>query len=230
MKVLIIDDAPDVAEVVTLCFDMRWPNSTILTAESGGDGIRLAKSDQPDLVILDVMLPDMDGFQVCRSLRSFSDVPILMLSVRSDDKDIVKGLEWGADDYITKPFSHLQFLARVQALVRRTVDTTLERAERPYVSSELTMDFDTRDVIVRGNPVKLTNIEFKLLAYLVRNAGRPLSKQSLLSVVWSPEHEDTPYLPKVHVQHLRKKIERDPGNPQYILTERGMGYKFAPPR
>ena len=230
MKVLIIDDAPDVAEVVSLCFDMRWPNSIILTAESGGEGIRLAKSDQPDLVVLDVVLPDMDGFQVCRDLRSFSDVPILMLSVRSDDKDIVRGLECGADDYITKPFSHLQFLARVQALARRTIETSLERAERPFVSSELTVDFDTREVTVRGQIAKLTNIEFKLLTYLVRNAGRPLSKRSLLTEVWSPDHENTPYLPKVHIQHLRKKIERDPGNPQYILTERGIGYKFAPPR
>ena len=120
MDVLLIDDAPELAEVISLCFEMRWPKSTILTAGTAAEGVRLARTSNPDVVILDIGLPDRDGFQVCREIRSFSDVPIIMLTVRSDDHDVVKGLEWGADEYITKPFSYIQFLARVQAVIRRS--------------------------------------------------------------------------------------------------------------
>ncbi len=230
MKVLIIDDASDLIEVVSLCFEMRWPHSTLLTAETGEEGIRLAETDRPDMVILDVVLPDKDGFQVCREIRSFSDVPIIMLTVRGDDKDIVKGLEWGADDYITKPFGHLEFLARVQATIRRTQALPLNKMERPFVSSELSVEFDTREVKAQGRPVKLTNIEYNLLYHLIKNAGRPLSNRTLLVKVWGPDHEDSTYLPKVHIQHLRKKIESDPSNPQIVVTERGVGYRFIVPR
>ena len=225
-----IDDTPDLVEVVSLCFEMRWPHSTLLTAETGEQGVRLAETEHPDLVILDIILPDQDGFQVCKEIRSFSDVPIIMLSVRSDDKDIVKGLEWGADEYITKPFGHLQFLARVQALIRRSQTLPMNNLERPFVSKELSVEFDTREVAVRGEPVKLTNIEYNLLYTLIKNAGRPLSNKTLLAKVWGPQHENTAYLPKVHVQHLRKKIESDPSNPQIIVTQRGVGYKFVVPR
>lgn len=226
MKVLIIDESPETVDIVSLCLNMRWPNSVILTATSGNEGILLAKSNRPDLVVMETVLPDMDGFKVCRELRSLTNSAIVILSDRSDDRDVVKGLECGADDYITKPFSHFQFLARVQAMIRRTMVPTLGQSGRPFLSSELTVDFDAREVTVRGQIVKLTNIEFNLLSYLVRNAGRPLSRESFLAEVWSPDHENTPYLVKVHIQHLRKKIERDPSNPKFILTERGVGYKF----
>ena len=230
MKVLIIDDAPELIEVVSLCFEMRWPCSTLLMAETGEEGIRLAETDQPDLVVLDIVLPDKDGFQVCREIRSFSDVPIIMLTVRNDDKDIVKGLEWGADEYMTKPFGHLQFLARVQALIRRTQSLPWNQTERPFISNELSVEFDTREVKVWGATVKLTNIEYNLLYTLIKNAGRPLSNKALLDKVWGPQHGDTTYLPKVHIQHLRKKIESDPSNPKMVVTERGVGYKFVVPR
>ena len=227
MKVLVIDDAPELQEMVSLCFEMRWPQSTILTAETGEKGIQLAQSSSPDIIVLEINLPDRDGFQVCREIRSFSDVPIIMLTVRSDDQDIVKGLEWGADDYITKPFSYIQFLARVQAVIRRSQSLPLGRTEQPFITNDLTIQFDTREVEVRGQPVKLTNIEYNLLFHLVKNAGKPLSTSMLLAKVWGPQYKNTSYLPKVHIQHLRQKIERDPANPRLITTERGVGYKFV---
>ncbi len=258
MKVLVIDDAPDLVEVVSLCFEMRWPNSTILSAETAEDGIRQVQAANPDVVILDIGLPDRDGFQVCREIRSFSDVPVIMLTVRSEDRDIVKGLEWGADDYITKPFSYIEFLARVQAVIRRSHALPLSTAERPFITSELSVRFDSREVEVRGRPVKLTNIEYNLLCHLIKNAGRPLSTNLLFTKVWGPQYGDTPpqqeiqldpndpegvllipvgghqakskkYLLKVHIQHIRRKIERNPSSPMMILTERGVGYKFVTP-
>lgn len=227
MKVLVIDDAPELQEMVSLCFEMRWPQSTVLTAETGEKGIQLAQSSSPDIIVLEINLPDRDGFQVCREIRSFSDVPIIMLTVRSDDQDIVKGLEWGADDYITKPFSYIQFLARVQAVIRRSQSLPLGRTEQPFITNDLTIHFDTREVEVRGQPVKLTNIEYNLLFHLAKNAGKPLSTSMLLAKVWGPQYKNTSYLPKVHIQHLRQKIERDPANPRLITTERGVGYKFV---
>lgn len=258
MNVLVIDDAPDLVEVVSLCFEMRWPNSTIVSAETAQEGIRQAQATNPDVIILDIGLPDGDGFQVCRSIRSFSDVPIIMLTVRSDDQDIVKGLEWGADDYITKPFSYIQFLARVQAVIRRSQALPLHTAERPFVTSELSVDFNTREVQARGRPVKLTNIEYNLLFHLIKDVGRPMSTNLLLTKVWGPQYGDTPpeqelrrdpndpegvllvpvgghqarskkYLLKVHIQHLRQKIEQDFRSPKMIITERGIGYKFVSP-
>ena len=258
MKVLVIDDAPELVEVVSLCFEMRWPNSTILSAETADEGVRQVRAASPDVVILDIGLPDRDGFQVCREIRSFSDVPIIMLTVRSDDQDIVKGLEWGADDYIAKPFSYIQFLARVQAVIRRGQALPIGMAEQAFITSELTVHFDTREVQAGGRPVKLTNIEYNLLFHLIKNAGRPMSANLLLTKVWGPQYGDThpqqdirldpndpegvllvpmgghqakskKYLLKVHIQHLRRKVERDPSSPKMILTERGIGYKFVPP-
>ncbi len=259
MNVLLIDDAPDLAEVISLCFEMRWPNSTIVKAETAAEGVRLARTARPEVVILDIGLPDRDGFQVCREIRSFSDVPIIMLTVRSDDHDVVKGLEWGADEYIVKPFSYIQLLARVQAVIRRSRAAPSSAVERPFVTGEIAVQFDTREVQVRGRPAKLTNTEYNLLIQLVKNVGRPVSTALLLTNVWGQQYGDVPpeqemhrdpndsqsvllvpvgghratskkYLLKVHIQHLRRKIERDPSSPKMILTERGVGYKFVLPQ
>jgi DNA-binding response OmpR family regulator len=227
MNVLIIDNSVDTAEILSLCFGMRWPNSIINRAATGAEGIQLVKEDEPDLIILEATLPDIDGYEVCRSIRSFSNVLIFMLSVRNEDKDIIKGLETGADGYMTKPFSHLQFLAQIQALLRRTLKINGFNQNRPFVSNNLMVNFDMREVRIHNNLVKLTNIEFNLLSCLVRNPGRPLSKTSLLEEIWGPGHDNTPYLLKVHIQHLREKIEEDFSKPRYVLTERGVGYKFS---
>lgn len=227
MKVLVVDDARDLVEIVLLCFEMRWPRSTVLSAETAEEGIRLARVEKPDMVILDVGLPDGDGFQVCRSIRSFSTVPIIMLTIHSDEKDIVKGLEWGADDYIVKPFSPLQFLARVQAVLRRSPPFPLATGDQPFKVGALVLRPDTRQVEVRGQPVHLTTIEYNVLYQLLKELGRPLSTQDLLLRVWGPQYQSATYLPKVYIQHLRRKLEQDPEHPRMILTERGVGYKFA---
>jgi len=229
MKVLVIDDAPDVVEVVRLCFELRWPEATVLSADDGASGLELVEAESPDIIILDIGLPDMDGYEVCREIRRWSDVPVIMLTVRSEDTDIVKGLELGADDYITKPFSHIELLARVQAVLRRVEMLPLESGEQPFVSGELRVDFAAREVHVRGVLVKLTPIEYNLLYHLIKNAGRVLTHASLLGKVWGREYFDAINYLKVHIQHLRQKLEEDPQDPKMIITERGVGYKFVKP-
>jgi len=229
MKVLVIDDDPDLVEVVRLCFELRWPDATVLSAGDGASGLELVEAESPDIIILDIGLPDMDGYEVCREIRRWSDVPIIMLTVRSEDTDIVKGLELGADEYITKPFSHIELLARVQAVLRRVEMLPLESGEQPFVSGELRVDFAAREVHVRGVLVKLTPIEYNLLYHLIKNAGRVLTHASLLGKVWGREYFDAINYLKVHIQHLRQKLEEDPQDPKMIITERGVGYKFVKP-
>ena len=229
MKVLVIDDAPDLVEVVRLCFELRWPDATVLSAGDGASGLELVKAESPDVIILDIGLPDMDGYEVCREIRHWSDVPIIMLTVKSEDTDIVKGLELGADDYITKPFSHIELLARVQAVLRRVQMLPLESGEQPFTSGDLRVDFAAREVGVRGVPVKLTPIEYNLLYHLIKNTGRVLTHASLLGTVWGPEYFNAADYLRVHIQHLRQKLEEDPQDPKMIITERGVGYKFVKP-
>lgn len=225
MKVLVIDDDPDVVEVVSLCFEMRWPGAELVSAGDGASGLEAVEQENPDLVILDIGLPDFDGFEVCRRIRRFSDVPIVMLTVRDQETDIVKGLELGADDYITKPFSHIELLARVQAVRRRAQALPLTEDEQPLSTGELFIDFARREVLLKGAPVRLTPTEYHLLYHLVRNAGRVVTHRILLEKVWGREYLDaTDYL-KVHIQHLRQKLGDEAQ--KMISTERGIGYKFA---
>lgn len=227
MKVLVIDDDPDIVEVVTLTFEMRWPDITIISASDGETGIQKVDTDSPALVILDLGLPDTDGYSVCQEIRRFSDVPIMMLTIRDKEADVVKGLQVGADDYITKPFRPIELIARVQAVLRRSDATSSQGEERPLQHGDLLVDFARREVSRSGNPVKLTPTEYQLLYHLSKNAGRVMTHRTLLGRVWGREFlEETNYL-KVHIKHLRQKLEADPSNPKYILTERTIGYKFA---
>ena len=227
MKVLVVDDDVDVIEVVSLTFEMRWPDAIVVSATDGDTGIRLVESEAPDMVILDVGLPDMDGFEVCQEVRRFSDVPVIMLTVRSSEADIVKGLQVGADDYVTKPFRPIEFMARVQSVMRRSQLVPTVGEEKPFQHKELVVDFARREVFRAGEPVKLTHTEYQLLYHLTKNAGRVLTHKNLLGQVWGREYlDETNYL-KVHIQHLRQKLEDDPSTPSYILTERSVGYKFA---
>ena len=228
MKFLIVDDAPDVVEAVSLCLELRYPGAIILTAGEGNAALDIAQREEPDLVILDIGLPIMDGFDVCRQLRVNSQVPVIMLTVRDRDVDVARGLAVGADDYITKPFSHIELLARVQAVLRRTksADNTNDGS---FVSGDLDINYVSREVRVSGKDVKLTPTEYRLLYQLVRNAGRVLTHRELLTRVWGPEFTDkTSYL-KVHVQHLRQKLADSASTPRLILTEPGVGYRFATP-
>src|SRR3972149_4990992 len=229
MKVLIIEDDPDVVEVVQLCFELRWRHSQALVASTGAQGIELVESESPDIVILDLGLPDMDGLEVCQMIRSFSDVPIVMLTVRDSEVDIAKGLELGADDYITKPFRHIELLARVQAVLRRARSLPMANNEKPFVSGDLVLDFARREVALEGQPVKLTPIEYNLLCHLARNAGQVVSHQLLLERIWGSEYsEATDYL-KGHIQRLRQKRGDNTQSPRIILNERGIGYRLVKP-
>jgi two-component system response regulator VicR len=229
MKVLVIEDDPGIIEVVSLCFQLRWSGTTVISAADGRKGIDLVETETPDVVILDVGLPDIDGYQVLKEIRRFSDVPVLMLTVRGEDTDIAKGLELGADDYITKPFSHIELIARVQAVLRRSQGLAITDEERPFTAGKLAVDFSRNEVLLQGKPVKLTSTERKLLYHLIRNEGRILSHETLLSKVWGDNYNDARDLLRVHIQHLRQKLGDNTESPNIIVTEHGIGYKFIRP-
>lgn len=226
MKVVVIDDSPEIVEVVSLCFQLRWGDAKVVSAGGGADGLELIENEKPDVVILDIGLPDMDGFQVLTELRRFSQVPVIMLTVRGEDTDVAKGLELGADDYIVKPFSHIELIARVQAVLRRAQGISVAE-EHPFVSGNLVVDFTSNEVRLDGKPVKLTSTEYKLLCHLVRNEGRLLSHENLLTTGWGERYRDARDLLRVHIQHLRQKLGDSVEAPKIIVTEHGMGYKFV---
>lgn len=229
MKIVVIDDEPDICEVITISFGLRWPDATVMSAGTGRKGLELCRQDPPDVIILDIGLPDIDGFEVCRQLRETTTAPILILTARDSEIDKVKGLEFGADDYITKPFSHLELLARVRAVLRRHRSPYAGVSEPPYQKGSLRIDFGAREITVDGRSVKLPPIEYSLLYHLVKNPNRVVPHKTLLAKVWGREYvEQIEYL-KVHVQRLRSKLEKDPQHPEMILTERGVGYKFVEP-
>ncbi len=225
MKTLIIDDDPDILEAVALCFEIRWPDTVVITATDGQSGMKQFRDQGADIVILDLGLPDMDRLEVCRQLREISEVPIIILTVRDQRKDIIRGLEMGADDYITKPFDQMELLARARSVLRRgTMQQTAN--EQSFSNGRLTINFDGREVRLDGNLIRLTPTEYNLLQHLAQNVGKLVTHREMLSKLWGQEYVDaTDYL-KVHVLHLRRKLGDDPSNPTMIATERGIGYKF----
>ena len=229
MKLLVVDDDRNIVEAVTLGFQLQWQECEVITAYDGEKGLDLFFEEQPDVVILDVALPEMNGFEVLRRIRQVSDVPVLMLTAKGEEMDKVKGLELGADDYITKPFSHLELFARIKAVLRRAELPPPISAAPSFSVGELAINFESRTVTLRGRPIKLTPTEYNLLYHLVRNAGRVLAHETLLAKVWGDEYRnDVDYL-KVYVSRLRNKLEDNPDRPRYILTERGLGYRFSRP-
>jgi two-component system KDP operon response regulator KdpE len=227
MKILVVDDEPDVIKVIAMSFRMQQPAWEVISAEDGPEALDLLEQERPDVVLLDIGLPDMNGFEVLKSMRLFSDVPVVMLTVRDDELSKVQGLELGADDYVTKPFSHLELLARVRAVLRRAQSLPLTH-EQPFVSGDIQVDFVRRALTVRGQPVPLTGTEYRLLYHLVRNAGRIMTHEALLARVWGREYTDEISYLKSYVSRLRNKLERVPHQPEYILTEYGVGYWFRP--
>ena len=181
------------------------------------------------MVILDVALPEGDssGFDLCKEIRTFSEIPIIMVTARTREVDIVRGLELGAADYLTKPFSSVELLARTHAVLRRGQVGPLGAQSHPFVSKELSVDYDNREVLVHGEPVKLTPTEYKMLCYLVRNPRQVLTNQAILDEVWGQEYRNSNGLVKAHVQRLRKKLKDNLQDPRLIITERGRGYRFA---
>ncbi len=228
MKLLIAEDARDVAEVVAFGLRLTWPDSEVIVTTSGQEALRRFGEEKPDLVVLDVSMPPPDGFEVCRRIREVSSVPILMLTVHDATVDKVRALELGADDYLTKPFDHLELLARLKALMRRA-GGALPTGGRQYTVGDLTLDAGTREVRVRGEAVRLTSTEYRLLEELVRHAGSALPHQYLLERVWGPEYVGDPSYLKVFVRRLRQKLGDDAEQPRYIQTEWGVGYRLVLP-
>jgi two-component system KDP operon response regulator KdpE len=201
---------------------------TVVTAENGREGLRRAYETRPDLIILDIMMPEMDGWMTCQRLRYVCDTPIIMLTARTDQSDILKGLSLGADDYLTKPCSFEELKARIRTALRRSGGRRARTWRAIYDDGTLHVDLVSGKVSLRGEPIHLTPTEARLLVYLVSQKGRIVPHKELLISVWGPEYaEEISYL-SVYIRYLRRKIEKDPSNPKYILTRWGMGYFFAP--
>jgi two-component system KDP operon response regulator KdpE len=227
MKILVVDDEPDLIESVRLGFTLQWREVDVLGAGSGEAGLDVVEQEQPDIVLLDVGLPDIDGFEVLRQIRAFSDVPVVMLTARDDSMDKVKGLELGADDYVTKPFNHLELIARVKAVLRRLEMPAPASRAPSFRSGDLEVDFARQEARLRGERLDLTPTEYKLLYHLVRNAGHVLQHGTLLAKVWGREYIDEVDYIRVYIRRLRDKLGDDPDDPRYIRTERGLGYRFV---
>jgi len=226
LRVLVAEDSRDVAEVVAFAMRMAWPACEVTIAASGGEALRRFEEQEPNLVVLDVSMPPPDGFEVLRRIRERSRVPVLMLTVRDATLDKVRALDLGADDYLTKPFDHLELLARLRALLRRANEEPGPPGPKIF-AGDLAMNPSTREVLVRGEEVRLTPTEYRLLEVLVRHRGTVLPHRYLLTRVWGPEYAgDTHYL-KVFVGRLHRKIDV-PGMPRHIQSERGVGYRFVP--
>jgi DNA-binding response OmpR family regulator len=226
MRILLVDDEPDLLEVAATLFRLHWAQSEVFCAADGEEGLERFFEDQPDLLILDVAMPRMNGLEVLRKVRQVSTIPVILLTVKGSEVEKVRGLELGADDYITKPFSHLELLARVRAVLRRAEMIAPTERAPSFSCDAFRMNYECREVSVRGQIIALTPIEFDLLYVLVRNAGHVLPHATLLKQVWGEEHSgELDYL-KVYIRRLRNKIEPNPATPYYILTERGLGYKF----
>jgi DNA-binding response OmpR family regulator len=227
MRILAVDDEPEVIEIVKLCFNLRWPEAEVIVAGTGQEALTAIEGQAPDLVLLDIMLPDIDGFQVCEEVRRFSDVPIIMLTARDAEVERVRGLEMGADDYITKPFSHLELLARSRAVMRRYQNQPPAVGET-FQSGNFQMDYATRRVTVEDKQVRLTPIEYGLLYHLTRNAGRVLPHRTLLAKVWGREYTSELEYLKVYIRRLRNKLCEEMSATISIESERGVGYRLVP--
>ena len=228
MRILIIEDEPIISDTVTICFNLQWPEAEVVVAESGEEGLKLATRQAPDVTILDVGLPGIDGYETLRYLRGVTRAPVIMLTARDGEISRVKGLEWGADDYLTKPFSHIELVARVRASLRRSVVESTERTMGIYrnEAAGLQMDLDSRTVTRHGQTISLAPLEYSMLYHLTHNDGRVMTHQSLLTEVWGQEYaQEEDYL-KVYIGRLRAKLNDDPQDPELIHTKRGVGYVF----
>lgn len=224
IKVLIIDDDVDFLRLLRLIFEEAGAQA--ITARDGLEGMGKLFTQRPDLVILDIMMPEMDGFQVCQKIRQFSSVPLILLSVLDRDELMLRGLEAGADDFLTKPVNSEILLARARALTRRGRRNRVVQEIHNYHDSRLEIDIERHRVLVDGRQVKLTSVEFRLLAYLVGKAGRVISFEQILFSVWGSEYKGNDDYVHVYISHLRSKIEPDPKNPRYIRSIYGVGYIF----
>lgn len=222
--ILVVDDEERIARFIRL--NLEHDGFQVVEAHRGIKAIQVLRDTMPDVVILDIMMPDLDGFEVLRIIRETSQVPVIMLTARGEEDDRVKGLELGADDYVTKPFSPRELVSRVRAVLRRTESSGFTSRDVFEIDERLKIDFGRREVWVEGELVKLRPTEYRLLYHLVQNAGWVMTYDQLLSKVWGYEYRDEPHYVRLYVNYLRQKIEKDSSNPIYIITERGVGYRF----
>lgn len=223
-RILVVDDEPRMIGFIRMNLELE--SHQVFEARNGLEALELIRTQLPDLVLLDVMMPELDGFETLRMLREFSDIPVIMLTAKGEESDKVTGLELGADDYITKPFGTRELTSRIKAIFRRLEKPTTDQAVL-RIDDRLSIDFNRREVIVNGEPVKLRPTEYRLLYHLVRNAGWTVPHDQILQKVWGYEYRDEAHYVRLYVNYLREKIEADPSNPQYIITERGVGYRFV---
>lgn len=223
-RILVVDDEERMVRFIRM--NLEHDGFLVMEAFNGKQAIDKLR-DTPDLVLLDVMMPDIDGFEVLETIREVSSVPVIMLTAKGEEDDRVRGLELGADDYITKPFSPRELVSRVKAVLRRTESASGSMHGLMEIDDRLKIDFDRREIWLEGKLVKLRPTEYRLLFHLVQNAGWVVSHDQLLQKVWGYEYRDEPHYVRLYINYLRQKLERDPSDPKYILTERGVGYRFV---
>jgi len=223
--ILVVDDEERMTRFIRL--NLEHDGFQVHEVHRGAKALQALRDEMPDLIILDVMMPDMDGFQVLEMIREISTVPVIMLTAKGEEDDRVRGLELGADDYVTKPFSPRELVSRVRAVLRRNETASGMSRDLIEVDDHLKIDFGRREVWVGGKLVKLRPTEYRLLYHLVQNAGWVVTYDQLLSRVWGYEYRDEPHYVRLYINYLRQKLEQDPANPKYILTERGVGYRFV---
>lgn len=224
-KILAVDDEQRMVRFIQL--NLEQDGFEVITAYNGKDALEQVRTQLPDLILLDIMMPDINGFEVLKKIREVNTVPVIMLTAKGEEDDRIQGLELGADDYITKPFSPRELVSRIRAVLRRTKSFSEDQVDLIKVDERLTIDFSRREVWVEGQKVDLRPTEYRLLYHLVQNAGWVNTHEQLLSKVWGFEYQDEPHYVRLYVNYLRKKIEVDPSAPVYILTERGVGYRFV---
>jgi DNA-binding response OmpR family regulator len=222
MKTLIIEDEKSIIDAIKVAFEFRWPGTDVVGATTGRKGIDLIKTETPDIVILDLNLPDISGFDVLKEIRKFSPVPVIILTVRSDDKDMLKGLEAGADDYIIKPFNYMTLLARVRAVLRRTESIPFTGTHDNTVGTRLKIDFVNQKVRVDNRLVKLTPVEYKLLALLIKNKNKTVTYETIMNEVWGKGYSGSTGTIRICIRRLRGKIQDSP--PSMIINKQGLGY------
>lgn len=223
MKILVVDD--EILLVKGIRFNLQNDGYEVISCGNGLDAIRLVKEENPDLIILDIMMPEMDGLTACGKIREFSNVPIILLTAKTDDMDKLMGFEQGADDYLTKPFNILELKLRIRALLRRT-NTEKSKETAELVFGSIRLDLDARNAYRSGELVELTAKEFDMIEFLMRNPNRVYSRNALLDTIWSYDYRSDVRTVDVHIRRLREKLETDPAKPQYIITKWGVGYYF----
>jgi two-component system KDP operon response regulator KdpE len=227
-RILVVDDEPDLRDAVRVYLEMH--GYIVLQAADGVEAVDKVRTALPDAMILDVMMPGLDGIEALRQIRAISAVPIIMLTVKGEEDDKVQALRLGADDYVTKPFGQRELLARIESVLRRAAQPAIVPQDVRVIDDDLTIDFARNRVLRRGKEEPLTATEHRLLYHLVSNEGRLMPFETLLARVWGPEYREEEHYVRLYVSYLRAKIEPDPAHPKYILTEKGLGYRFADAR